>query len=51
MPSDTQLKAMNGIHRGLLKLSFGKIGYKVSGMPVLELTTTGRKSGASASLA
>jgi len=45
MPSDTQLKIMNGVHRAILKLSFGKAGYKVSGMHVLELTTTGRKSG------
>ena len=45
MPSDSQLKMMNGVHRALVKLSFGKVGYKVSGMHVLELTTTGRKSG------
>src|SRR5689334_13978968 len=45
MPSDTQLKVMNGVHRALLKLSFGKAGYTISGMPVLELTTIGRKSG------
>ncbi len=45
MPSDALLKTMNVIHRGLLKLSFGKIGWTGAGMPVLELTTTGRKSG------
>ena len=45
MPSDLQLKTMNGIHRALLKISFGKIGWHASNMPVLELTTTGRKSG------
>ncbi len=45
MPSDFALKAMNGIHRVALKLSFGKLGWSASGMPVLELTTIGRKSG------
>jgi len=45
MPSDLQLKAMNTIHRGLLKISGGRLGWRAGGMPVLELTTTGRKSG------
>ncbi len=45
MPSDLTLKAMNAVHRVLLKASFGKIGWELSRMPALELTTTGRKSG------
>ena len=45
MPSDLTLKTMNGIHRALLKVSGGKFGWEASKMPVLELTTTGRKSG------
>ena len=45
MPSDLQLKTMNIIHKTMLTLSFGKIGWKTAGMPVLKLTTTGRKSG------
>ena len=45
MPSDLQLKTMNTLHRAVLKLSFGRIGWRAGGMPVLELTTTGRKSG------
>jgi len=45
MPSDMSLKAMNGIHRALLKLSGGRVGWQAGKMPVLELTTTGRKSG------
>jgi deazaflavin-dependent oxidoreductase (nitroreductase family) len=45
MPSDRALKAMNSIHRVLLKVSGGKIGSTALNMPVLELTTTGRKSG------
>jgi len=45
MPSDFVLKSMNAVHRGILKVSFGKLGWQAAGMPVLELTTTGRKSG------
>ena len=45
MPSDGMLKIMNSAHRVLLKVSFGKLGWKMGEMPVVELTTTGRKSG------
>jgi deazaflavin-dependent oxidoreductase (nitroreductase family) len=45
MPSDWQLNLMNGVHRSVLKLSGGLIGWRVGGMPALELTTTGRRSG------
>lgn len=45
MPSDVMLKGMNTIHRGLLKISGGRLGWTAGKMPVLELTTTGRKSG------
>jgi deazaflavin-dependent oxidoreductase (nitroreductase family) len=45
MPSDFQLKTMNAIHRGVIAISFGHLGWKAGPMPVLELTTTGRKSG------
>lgn len=45
MPSDFALKTMNAIHRGLLKVTGGRAGWKVANMPVLELTTTGRKTG------
>jgi deazaflavin-dependent oxidoreductase (nitroreductase family) len=45
MPSDFTLKAMNGLHRALLKVSGGRVGWKASGMMVVELTTIGRKSG------
>ena len=45
MPSDLTLKTMNAVHKGLLKVSFGKIGWRAGGMPALELTTKGRKSG------
>ena len=45
MPSDVALKAMNRVHRVLLGASGGRLGWRFSGMPVIELTTTGRKSG------
>ena len=40
--TDLDFKSVNVLHRGLLKLGIGKKGY---GMPVVELHTTGRKSG------
>lgn len=45
MPSDVMLKGMNALHRGLLKVSGGRMGWTAAKMPVVELTTTGRKSG------
>ena len=45
MPSDLQLKTMNFVHRVILKGSFGKLGWAAMGMPVVELTMIGRKSG------
>ena len=45
MPSDFALKTMNAANRALQLVSFNKLGWSGSGMPVLELTTTGRKSG------
>ena len=36
---------MNGVHRAILKISGGRLGWHASGMPMLQLTTTGRKSG------
>jgi deazaflavin-dependent oxidoreductase (nitroreductase family) len=45
MPSDFSFKVMNAVHRGVLRLSGGRKGWTSSNMPVLELTTTGRKSG------
>ena len=45
MPSDLLLKSMNAVHRAVLALSGGRAGWRVSGMPVLQLTTTGRRTG------
>jgi deazaflavin-dependent oxidoreductase (nitroreductase family) len=45
MPNDLGFKAMNAVHRILLKVSGGRAGWTAMEMPVLELTTKGRKSG------
>ncbi len=45
MPADVVLKAMNAAHRALLRLSGGRVGQEMERMPVLELTTVGRRSG------
>jgi deazaflavin-dependent oxidoreductase (nitroreductase family) len=45
MPSDRTFKAMNALHRGLLKVSRGRVGGRAKKMPVLELVTTGRRTG------
>jgi deazaflavin-dependent oxidoreductase (nitroreductase family) len=45
VPSDFTLKTMNTIHRGVLKITGGHFGWKAGVMPVVELTTIGRKSG------
>jgi deazaflavin-dependent oxidoreductase (nitroreductase family) len=45
MPTNRTLHLMNAAHRSLLWLTRGRVGWFLSGMPMLELTTTGRKSG------
>ena len=45
MPSDRTLKTMNAVHRIILGVTRGKAGWTAGNMPVLELTTLGRKSG------
>ncbi len=45
MPSDFAMKAMNTFHKSLLTVTFGKVGWRAGGMPVLKLRTKGRKSG------
>ena len=45
MPSDSILKLMNRTHRVFIALSGGRVGRSFAGMPVVELTTIGRKSG------
>jgi deazaflavin-dependent oxidoreductase (nitroreductase family) len=45
MSSVGALKVMNAVHRTVLRVSGGRIGWKALRMPVLELTTVGRTSG------
>ena len=45
MPHDLVLKTMNRVHRLVLGVSRGRFGWDAMGMPVLELTTVGRRSG------
>jgi deazaflavin-dependent oxidoreductase (nitroreductase family) len=50
MPSDRFLKTMNFVHRAALRLTGGRMGNRVAGMPTLALTTIGRRSGQSRSV-
>ena len=45
MPGDLFFKVMNTVHRTLLVATRGRVGWEAGKMPVLQLTTTGRKSG------
>jgi deazaflavin-dependent oxidoreductase (nitroreductase family) len=45
MPSDLTLKTMNAAHRVVLMLTGNRVGANLIGMPSLELTTIGRKTG------
>jgi deazaflavin-dependent oxidoreductase (nitroreductase family) len=45
MPSTRALKLMESSHRLLQRLTRGRAGWNIAGMPVVELTTTGRRSG------
>lgn len=42
---DVTARAFNAFHRSLLRASGGRIGGRAFGMPVVMLTTTGRKTG------
>jgi deazaflavin-dependent oxidoreductase (nitroreductase family) len=45
MPADWYMKTANSFHRGLIKISGGRVGWSAIGMSVVELTTIGAKSG------
>ncbi|WP_394769983.1 nitroreductase/quinone reductase family protein [Lacisediminihabitans sp.] len=45
MPSTLSLKAMESSHRFLQWITRGRVGWTISDMPVIELTTIGRRSG------
>ncbi|WP_188079031.1 nitroreductase/quinone reductase family protein [Actinotalea subterranea] len=36
---------MNTVHRAMIAVSFGRLGWRIGTTPVLELTTVGRKTG------
>jgi deazaflavin-dependent oxidoreductase (nitroreductase family) len=40
-----RVRTLSAIHRGIYSASGGRIGNRIAGMPVLKLTTVGRKSG------
>ncbi len=42
---DTLFVGINAFHRSVVRLTRGKVGGSLAGMPVVVLTTTGRKSG------
>src|SRR6478752_4113040 len=45
MGRDLRFKALNAFHRTVLRVSGGRVGWRAARMQVLELTTTGRKTG------
>jgi deazaflavin-dependent oxidoreductase (nitroreductase family) len=45
MPSDLAFKLLNRVHRSVVAVTGGRFGWKAGGMLVIELTTTGRRSG------
>lgn len=42
---DWTARAVTGLHKAVFRASKGRVGGRGFGMPVLELTTTGRKTG------
>ena len=44
-PKDAVFKVVTRMHRAMFDITHGKLGGKAAGMPVLKLTTIGRKSG------
>jgi len=45
MATDFVMRARRTIHSGILGISGRRLGWEAMGMPMLELTTVGRKSG------
>jgi deazaflavin-dependent oxidoreductase (nitroreductase family) len=42
---DVMMRLVTGFHRAVFRVSDGRLANRGNGMPVLQLTTTGRKSG------
>ena len=45
MPSDFALQTMNRVHRVILAVTGGRVGWKAGGMEAVQLHTIGRVSG------
>ena len=45
MTKDLSFRILGGLHRRIYRLTGGKVGGRIANMPVLLLTTTGRRSG------
>ena len=45
MAAERSMHLLNRVHRRILKLTRGRVGWHAYRMPMLELTTVGRKSG------
>ena len=45
MTRDLPFRILGGLHRHVYRLTGGKVGARIANLPVLLLTTTGRKSG------
>jgi len=47
VPSELSFRVLNQVHRTIIRLTGGRLGWSAPGygMPVVELTTTGRKTG------
>jgi deazaflavin-dependent oxidoreductase (nitroreductase family) len=43
--SDLRVRILSAIHRALYRVSGGRVGDRIAGMPVLMLTTVGRRTG------
>jgi deazaflavin-dependent oxidoreductase (nitroreductase family) len=43
--TDLSMQAMNAVHRAVLLITRGRLGWKIGPMPVVELHTVGRKTG------
>jgi deazaflavin-dependent oxidoreductase (nitroreductase family) len=43
--ADLSMRAMNGVHRAILSLTRGRVGWTIGPMHVVELHTIGRSSG------
>ncbi len=45
MPGDRLFKVTNAVHRVVQQASGGRLGWRAKGMPVVQLTTVGRRTG------